>query len=206
MVLYDAQPRGSPRPLQRRQSKLRFPLVRYLSYACIDCDDNRDLCSVNLKVTSVATYLPHQSQDDDVPFGSVVGLGGRGRPHPTPTEEALGSARQIEELKEDAIARKLAWSTEDDADLSDLEADADPDAEGEVDPDYLENITSLGLAQKPCLPVGQRKDGGEIEPVDFAKLQAAEMQQEALFVGIDEPVPRELKEMVRALDCDWLPY
>ncbi|RXW20515.1 hypothetical protein EST38_g5322 [Candolleomyces aberdarensis] len=141
--------------------------------------------SVNVKVTSIATYLPGPTKDDNLPFtGTVPGTAIKGieRPRLTPKEEALVSARQAEEQQEDAHARSLVWPTEQDIDL------CDPDADGEDDPDYVK------AADGAFAPLGMRNKDGEIEAMPV-QASSTETQQEAQFAGMSEQIPTRLKDM-----------
>ncbi|KAJ2929981.1 hypothetical protein H1R20_g7105, partial [Candolleomyces eurysporus] len=144
--------------------------------------------SVNVKVTSIATYLPGPAKDDNLPFtGTVPGAAIKGmeRPRLTPKEEALVSARQAEEQQEDAHARSLVWSTEQDVDI------CDADADGEDDPDYVKTADGVFV---PYVPLGMRNKDGEIETMPVQALPT-ETQQEAQFAGMSEQIPTRLKDM-----------
>lgn len=129
------------------------------------------------------------SKEDHLPFaGTVPGAAIKGmeRPRLTSKEEALVCARQAEEQQEDAHARNLVWSTEQDVDL------CDADADGEDDPDYVKTPDGSFL---PYAPLGMKNQDGEIEAVPIQSV-AVDTQQEAEFAGISEHIPTRLKDMV----------
>ena len=157
------------------------------------------LARVNLKVTSIATYLPSRSKDD-IPFaGTVSGALAKG----IPNDEVLSTARQAEEQQDDAKARNLAWSTEDDVAGSDEDAEGEPDT---GDAEYIlradgsyEKVVEVSAdvtSHEKFVPVGIRNEDGEIEALPKAPV-SAETQQEAHFAGIAERIPTRLKEIVR---------
>lgn len=142
--------------------------------------------TVNLKVTSIASYLPAMRKDNEEVFLGAVSTSTAKcmqRLRPTPHEQALVSAKEVEELQDDAKARNLVWSTEGDIDLSDA------DAEGEDDPDYV--LRPDGTYEYK--PLGLRNENGEIEEVVLPAPEAE--TQEAHFAGIAERIPTRLKEI-----------
>ncbi|RDB21131.1 Meiosis-specific protein HOP1 [Hypsizygus marmoreus] len=146
--------------------------------------------SVNLSVTSIATYLPSSTQHNNIAF-----LGTASRlpipPSLTPVQEASLRAQQAENQARDAVERNIAWSVEESVELTDL------DGEGEDDPDYVQlpdgSYEKIG-ARNPDLavlaPAGVRNAVGEIEP-----LSDPMDVDEAHFSGVLEAVPTRLNEL-----------
>ncbi|TFK42379.1 HORMA domain-containing protein [Crucibulum laeve] len=143
--------------------------------------------SVNLSVTSIATYLPSSTEFENAAFAGTTTL-----PvvHPsfTPVQEAVIRAQQAEKQHRDAEQRNVVWSAEDDLQLG------DEDAEGEDDPDYIkqldgryEKINFRDSGVDFTIPVGLRNQNGEIKPLSCSG--------EAYFAGEFEDVPTLLKEI-----------
>ena len=158
---------------------------------------------VNLKVTSIAPYLPSRGKDD-IPFvGTVSGAMAKGM-RPTPNDEILSAARQTEEQQDDAKTRNLAWSTEDDIEETDEDAEGEPDtgdaeyvlrADGTYE--KIVEVSTGGTSHEKFAPVGIRNEDGEIEALPEAPV-SVETQQEAHFAGVAERIPTRLREIVRA--------
>lgn len=144
--------------------------------------------SVNLSVTSIATYLPSSTEHD---HGIFAGTTVRGSTVPTltPLEEASFCAHQAEKQREDADNRNVVWSADADLELH------DEDAEGEDDPEYIRGpdgrYKAIGLERESqqIAPIGIRNKEGDIEKLPFAP------DGEAQFVGFCENVPTRLKEI-----------
>ncbi|KAF9475066.1 DNA-binding protein [Pholiota conissans] len=140
--------------------------------------------SVNLNVTSIASYLPSSSEHgDDAIFSGLTA--NPVRSNLTPIEEATLCKNQIEKQLEDAKNRNLVWPVEDVVDLEDL------DAEGEDDPDYIKLADGAFKQIDAISPIGVRNGTGSIEAVPMC-----EETEEAHFGGISESVPRRLHEIV----------
>ncbi|TFK30204.1 DNA-binding protein [Coprinopsis marcescibilis] len=146
--------------------------------------------SVNLKVTSIATYLPFASEQDNAVFTGTVSRGAI----VTRPEGVIGSSKEAELQEDDARNRNLVWSTENDLELGD--ADAEGDEELDDDLNVTKNADGsfdLGTGQvsKDSGLVGLRNDEGSIEPV----LPLVNERPEAHFKGIHEAVPTRLQEI-----------
>jgi hypothetical protein len=126
---------------------------------------------------------------------------------PTPNDEILSTARQVEEQQDDAKARTLAWSTEDDIEETDEDAEGEPDT---GDADYVlradgtyEKILEVSMgatSHEKFSPVGVRNEDGEIEALPQVPV-SVETQQEAHYAGVVERIPTRLKEIVSASNC-----
>lgn len=104
---------------------------------------------------------------------------------------------------EDALNRTIVWNAEDDL--------GDADAEGEDDPDYTggvyKEVNDSGV--EILIPIGVRNEDGAIEPLPAQDGQNKTVTQvgrtdtmevdneEALFGGRSEYVPRRAGELVR---------
>lgn len=153
---------------------------------------NEDLISsVNLNITSIATYLPSSTEHENAAFAGTTSR----QPNPpalTPIQEANIRAQQIEKQNKDADERNVVWSVEDAVELHDT------DGECEDDPDYVQ--LPDGSYQKIALqtsgpdsltPIGLRNEAGEIEPLPFSM-----STEEAHFGGVSEPTPTRLDQLV----------
>ncbi|KAG2020134.1 hypothetical protein CC2G_005502 [Coprinopsis cinerea AmutBmut pab1-1] len=137
--------------------------------------------SVNLKVASVASFLPSSTDNDDALFTGTVTKALL--PTKLNTEEDTAAfQKQAEDQEEDAKTRNLAWSAEEDLD--------DVDAEGEDDPDYIQRpdgtyelVSGKGLQES--VPLGRRKENGDIEKTIVPDTGSIE----ACFQGFQESVP-----------------
>ncbi|KAF9469301.1 HORMA domain-containing protein [Collybia nuda] len=146
--------------------------------------------SVNLNITSIATYLPSSTEHDNAPFAGTT----HHRPNQltlTPIQEATVRAQQIERQNKDADERNIVWSVEDIVELHDI------DGECEDDPDYVklpdgsyEKIIFHSSGSDFVTPIGLRNEVGEIEP-----LPQTMNSEEVCFSGISEPVPTRLDQL-----------
>lgn len=140
------------------------------------------VCSVNLNISSIVTYLPSVEHQEAVFSGttdshSVI-------PTLTPMQEAAIRAQQIEQQEKDADLRNLVWPAE---------ADLDMDAEGEDDPDYARQSDGSFLRVSDShilVPVGIRNETGIIEAIPNAK------PTETVYGGGPEQVPIHLNDLV----------
>ncbi|GLB34722.1 putative HORMA domain containing protein [Lyophyllum shimeji] len=145
--------------------------------------------SVNLSVTSIATYLPSSTQSNNAAFGGTVPRVPMA-PSLTPVEEGRLRAEQAERQIEDAQERNVVWSVEEAVDLHDL------DAVGEDDPDYEHlpdgSYRKIASDEKGNLvPAGVRNaETGAIEP-----LVGPMDIEERHFGGVSETVPTRLNEL-----------
>lgn len=147
-----------------------------------------NFCSVNLNVTSIASYLPSSSeQTDDATFSGLTA--NPGALNLTPLEEAAQSKIQAEKQLEDAKNRNLVWPLEDVVENDDL------DAEGEDDPDYI-RLPDGRFEKIDCIsPIGIRNEMGIVDAYPVR----GETVEEAHFGGFLENAPRHLREMVSHL-------
>ncbi|KAF8743650.1 hypothetical protein AX14_001704 [Amanita brunnescens Koide BX004] len=144
--------------------------------------------SVNLSVTSIATYLPSSTRFDNATFGGITQFDPA--TSLTPEQEACMRAQQREEQVDDADDRNIAWSGEDNVELVDMDAD------GEDDPEYVQ-LSDGTYEKRPVLeapdivtPIGIKNDRGIIEPLPMEVDQS-----EVCFVGVTEVVPTGLAEL-----------
>ncbi|KAG5645567.1 hypothetical protein DXG03_005705 [Asterophora parasitica] len=146
--------------------------------------------SVNLSVTSVATYLPSSTQQANAAFGGTTSRLPTS-PILTPVQEASVRVAQAEQQMLDAQKRVVAWSAEEA-----VEAGNDIDGEGEDDPDYIK-LPDGSYRKVANLPAGnlvpsgiRNNETGTIEP-----LSGPMDVEEACFGGVHETVPTRLKEL-----------
>ncbi|SRR6266545_5809606 len=143
-----------------------------------------NICSVNLTVTSITSFLPSSTEHDNDAFGGTVAH--TGRMTLTPLQGANLSKEQAEKQLDDAGTRNVVWSADRDVDPDDL------DAEGEDDPDYVLQADGTCVEVDPTpVPIGIRGKEGIINPI----LDKSDME-EAQYGGVSEPVPSKLQEMV----------
>ncbi|KAF8201578.1 HORMA domain-containing protein [Pholiota molesta] len=139
--------------------------------------------SVNLNVTSIASYLPSSTErGDDATFSGLTT--NPVRLNLTPIEEAAICKSQMEKQLEDAKNRNLLWPVEDVVELGDL------DAVGEDDPDYIRLPDGSFQLLEGISPIGIRNESGSIDAVP-----TREETEEAQFGGISESAPKHLREM-----------
>ncbi|KAF8623560.1 hypothetical protein AX15_006330 [Amanita polypyramis BW_CC] len=143
--------------------------------------------TVNLSVTSIATYLPSSTRLDDAAFGGVTSQLGPAMSL-TPEQEASIRGQQAEEQLNDAHDRAVAWSGEDSVEAVDMDAD------GEEDPEYVrlpDGSFEKNLSNTDVItPVGVKNNDGIVEP-----LQMDVDRNEACFGGVAEVVPSKLAEL-----------
>ncbi|KII89093.1 hypothetical protein PLICRDRAFT_698216 [Plicaturopsis crispa FD-325 SS-3] len=132
---------------------------------------------VNIRVASVAPYLP-PPKDSDAQPGIDSGGNSDGPPSLTPVQEASIRRDEMETLRKDAETRRVIWLADED----------DPDAEGEDDPAYGPDGSYIGYNDSGIAfgPIGIRNDDGEIEP--FPGGLVASNDGEALYRGPSLPV------------------
>lgn len=129
---------------------------------------------VKLSVTSIASYLPSSTIHDHTTFSGITSQ--TGRQVFTAVQEADIRKNQAEKQLRDAEHRNLLWAVED---LS------DQDADGEDDPEYMQD------ADEQCIPVGIRNNNGQIEA-----MPVNEQTVEEHFSGLVERIPKRLHEIV----------
>jgi hypothetical protein len=153
------------------------------------------ISSVNLSVTSIASFLPSSTGQDEVFAGLTPYTGAR--PTLSPIQEATISKQQADKQREDAETRNVVWSGENNLELDDL------DGECEDDPDYArlpdgryEKIDSMS-------PVGIRNKEGNIEATPCT---VPEQPSEAQFGGFSENVPIRLQDIVCFFFFEIVPF
>lgn len=139
--------------------------------------------SINVSVTSIATYLPSSTDNDQTLFSGTT-TRAAAAPSLTPVEEAGLRAEQAEKQIQDADARNIVWPVENAVDPEDL------DAEGEDDPNYRRTANGTYVRVDTMVPVGIRNEAGDIDPIIIDV-------EETHFAGISQTVPTRLGEMVR---------
>lgn len=179
--------------MERWQTGYWPSLVRALT--CLFSHNSHVFLSVDVNVTSIATFLPSSTEHDDAPFAGTTSRA-PAVPYLTPAQEAAVRADQVEKQTKDADNRNIVWAVE----SKDLTDDADADAEGDDDPDY--DLQADGsyvrrvarLHETRMVPIGLRNDSGEIEPITVpVQMDVDEMH----FGGVSQSVPTRLDEMVR---------
>ncbi|KAK7038157.1 HORMA domain-containing protein [Favolaschia claudopus] len=132
--------------------------------------------SVNLSVSSIATYLPSSTENDNATFTGTTSHGPIA-PSLTPVEEAAMRAEQVAKQNKDAETRNVVWSAD-----ACVDGDTDLDADGEDDDAYAQD------ANGNLVLIGVRNKEGVIErlPNDL---------EEAQFGGISQAVPTRLQEL-----------
>ncbi|KAH7923473.1 hypothetical protein BV22DRAFT_1169347 [Leucogyrophana mollusca] len=130
---------------------------------------------VNLKVASVAAYLPSVTEDNNAPF---TGIMSHPAPKLTPVEEARLRVEDAELQRKDALDRNVVWSAD---------ADADVDAEGEEVEDEGIVLRRIGC-DAVMVPIGLRTDDGSIEPMNVDVSDSMEPTI-ALYGGMSERTP-----------------
>lgn len=107
---------------------------------------------VSMNVTSVSSYLPSVTEDNDALFTGIT----NSAPKLSPIEEARLRAEDAELQRKDALNRNVVW-----------DADADADGVGKESSD-----DGVVLARYDCVsaivPVGLRGDDGAIQPIPEA--------------------------------------
>ncbi|THU81512.1 DNA-binding protein [Dendrothele bispora CBS 962.96] len=144
--------------------------------------------SVNVNVSSIATYLPSSTEHDNAPFAGTANQTAFGSGFSlTPAKEAANRAEQIAKQVEDAENRNVAWSAEP------LDPEFDADAEGDDDPEYAKSA-SPSFVHQPIVPIGVRNEDGMIEP--FPPDAGMDVdEREAHFFGVSQTIPTGLKEV-----------
>jgi meiosis-specific protein HOP1 len=161
--------------------------------------NERLVLSVNLNITSIATYLPSSTEHDNAAFAGTTSH----LPKPpilTPIQEASIRAQQAEKQNKDADERNVVWAVEDIVELHDI------DGEGEDDPDYVrlpdgsyERAILHASGPDSLTPIGLRNEAGEIEPLPI-------VPEEAHFGGVLEPIPTRLDQLVSFHNAHWKLY
>ncbi|KAH0583612.1 hypothetical protein H2248_009230 [Termitomyces sp. 'cryptogamus'] len=146
--------------------------------------------SVNLSVTSIATYLPSSSSIKDATFGGPT-LRSTGAPALTPAQEASLRAAQAEQQIMDAQTRRVAWSGDEAVALGDADGEAEDDPDYMLLPDGTYKKRVVSDVPGPLIPSGvKNSETGAIEP-----LCGPMNMGEAHFAGVSERVPTSLNEL-----------
>ena len=143
------------------------------------------LSSVNLSVTSIASFLPSSTGQDEVFAGLTPYTGAR--PTLSPIQEANFCKQQADKQREDAQTRNVVWSGENSLELDDL------DGECEDDPDYVRLPDGRYEKIDAMTPIGIRNMDGNIEAIACT---LPEQPSEAQFGGFSENVPIRLQDIV----------
>ena len=151
--------------------------------------------SVNLSVTSIASFLPSSTGQDEVFAGLTPYTGAR--PTLSPIQEATFCKQQADKQREDAETRNVVWSGENSLDLDDL------DGECEDDPDYVRLPDGRYEKIDAMSPIGIRNKDGNIEAIACT---VPEQPSEAQFGGFSENVPIRLQDIVSFLSFFFLFY
>ena len=145
-----------------------------------------------MSITSIATYLPSSTEHDNAAFAGTT-FHQPLAPSLTPVQEASLRVQQAEKQSRDADERNVAWSGECAVQLHDM------DGEGEDDPEYVqlpdgtyERIKFHDPGADNMAPIGLRNETGTIEPL----ASSMQVDSEAHFGGVSEPVPTRLQELV----------
>lgn len=143
------------------------------------------ILSVNLSVTSIASFLPSSTGQDEVFAGLTPYTGAR--PTLSPIQEATFCKQQADRQREDAETRNVVWSGENSLELDDL------DGECEDDPDYVRLPDGRYEKIDAMSPIGIRNKDGNIEAIACT---VPEQPSEAQFGGFSENVPIRLQDIV----------
>ncbi|KAJ7578469.1 HORMA domain-containing protein [Mycena floridula] len=131
--------------------------------------------SVDVNITSIATYLPSSTAHDDCTFAGTT-IGGVSSPTLTPAQEAEVRAVQVAKQGQDASSRTIVWAVE--GDDADAEGDDDPEYVLQPDGSYVKIVTNI---QEPRqVPIGMRNEDGDIEPIS-ASMKATQLADEDEF-------------------------
>ena len=141
--------------------------------------------SVNLSVTSIASFLPSSTGQDEVFAGLTPYTGAR--PTLSPIQEATFCKQQADKQREDAETRNVVWSGENSLELDDLDAECDDD------PDYVRLPDGRYEKIDAMSPIGIRSKDGNIEAIAYT---IPEQPSEAQFGGFSENVPIRLQDIV----------
>ena len=150
-------------------------------------DDAFIYTRVDLKIRSVAKYIPNDEKDD-FEFLGVESVADSTFKSSSKNREERSRSHQVEAQKVDAEARRVIWDAED----SRL---TDADAEGEDDPDYV-NDSGVELVE----PLGVKTDDGNIRPLTAEDIEAANAMDvddgEEQFFGRPDFEPERLGQLV----------
>uniref|UniRef100_A0A0W0FFC8 HORMA domain-containing protein n=1 Tax=Moniliophthora roreri TaxID=221103 RepID=A0A0W0FFC8_MONRR len=137
--------------------------------------------SVEVNVSSIATYLPSSTEHENAPFTGLTSSKVL-EPSLTPVEEAARRAEQTFKQMEDADKRNVVWAAE-------AEEVSDADGEYDIDPDYMPTQLRTG-------PIGIRGAGGSIDPLPES-VDATRMDvDEAQICGATQTVPLRLHDLL----------
>lgn len=169
---------------------------------------------MNVNVTSVTSYLPSMTEDNNAPFTGTTSTAAFKHNHHTqhalsPVEEASLRAKEAELQREDAQTRDVVWAVEGSPDSL-----INDDAEGEVDPDYVEGASAAsdtvhetgyriishgnGVEDYSMVPLGRRNEDGEIVPMPVEDGAVGENgnENEPHYSGVSEKAPSHVGELV----------
>ena len=149
--------------------------------------------SVNISVTSIASFLPLSTEQDNLTFTGTACP--NARPTLSPIQEDTFCKQQAEKQREDAETRNVVWSGENSLELHDLDTvcNDDLDADCDDDPDYIRLPNGLYEKIDAMFPIGVRNKDGKIEAITYT---APDQSSEAQFGGFSENVPIRLQDIV----------
>lgn len=149
-----------------------------------------------MHVESIASFLP-SVEDDQGNFSGLVMTPGSARPVPrTNVNDTVARNKQVAILRQDAAERNVAWDAELSTGLSTRRSKhsslSDADAEGEPDPDYI-NDSGIMLQE----PLGMlASDGSIIAIVPDTSGNMDVDANDVQFGGLSEEVPSRVSRMV----------
>ncbi|KAK7040820.1 hypothetical protein VNI00_009416 [Paramarasmius palmivorus] len=138
--------------------------------------------SVEVNVSSIATYLPSSTEHENAPFTGLASSKTAVEPSLTPAEEATRRAEQTSKQMEDAESRKIVWAAEPGVD--DV---SDADGEYDIDDEYVASQSRTG-------PIGIKGADGTINPLPDS---VARMDVDEVHVfGETQTVPLRLHDIL----------
>lgn len=140
------------------------------------------IISVDVQVQSVAKYIPNDESNDSQ-FVGIVSSSKAGICDQSGSNDPVYRSRQIEVQKKDAEERVVAWNAESSRWGSE-------DAEGEDDPDY---VNDSGVAMGA--PLGLRKSDGTIIPLEEKEAMDMDESETPQFFGRPEVPPSHVRQL-----------
>lgn len=137
---------------------------------------------VNLTVTSVSSYLPSATEDNNARF---AGITANSAPKLTPVEEARLRTEDANLQRKDALDRNVVW-----------DADCEEDAIGEETFDEGIVLTRFS-GTSAMVPAGVRGDDGSIQPIPMRDKSDVSTSS-TLFGGVSEVTPVRVGELTTA--------
>lgn len=140
---------------------------------------------MNLTVTSVSSYLPSATEDNNARF---AGITANSAPKLTPVEEARLRTEDANLQRKDALDRNVVW-----------DADCEEDAIGEETFDEGIVLTRFS-GTSAMVPAGVRGDDGSIQPIPMRDKSDVSTSS-TLFGGVSEVTPVRVGELVGLLNA-----